>query len=94
MEFTISPEHPALAGHFPDRPIVPAVLILDEVLARVDPERRVSGIVSAKFTAVLLPGQPCRVVFDSRDDASLRFACESAGRRIASGILALAPNAA
>lgn len=94
MEFTLPDDHPALAGHFPDRPIVPAVVILDEVLAllpRFDPARRASGIVSAKFTAVLLPGQPCRVAFAPRDDGSLRFTCESSGQRIASGILELFP---
>lgn len=94
MEFTIPPDHPALAGHFPDRPIVPGVVILDEVLAlasRFDPARRVSGIVSAKFTAVLLPGQPCRVELGPGTDDGLRFACVAAGRRIAAGILALDP---
>jgi 3-hydroxymyristoyl/3-hydroxydecanoyl-(acyl carrier protein) dehydratase len=93
-EFTIPPHHPALAGHFPDRPIVPGVVILDEVLAllaRLEPPRRASGIVSAKFTAALAPGVACRVAFEPRADGSLRFACVAAGRPIASGILALFP---
>ena len=33
MDFSIAPDHPALEGHFPGQPIVPAVVILDAVLA-------------------------------------------------------------
>lgn len=95
MEFTIPPHHPALAGHFPGRPIVPGVVILDEVLAllaQAEPERRVSALVSAKFTAVLAPGVACAVTFTPRADGGLRFACVAAGQPIASGLLALCPR--
>jgi 3-hydroxyacyl-[acyl-carrier-protein] dehydratase len=30
---TISADHPSLPGHFPGTPIVPGVVILDEILA-------------------------------------------------------------
>ena len=30
---SITADHPSLPGHFPDAPLVPGVLILDEVLA-------------------------------------------------------------
>jgi 3-hydroxyacyl-[acyl-carrier-protein] dehydratase len=95
VEFTIPPQHPALAGHFPGKPIVPGVVILDEVLALVvqaEPARRVSSIVSAKFTAVLAPGEVCQVSFAPRADGLLRFACVAAGRPIASGLLAWSPR--
>ncbi|SMF93302.1 FabA-like domain-containing protein [Methylomagnum ishizawai] len=94
MEFTIPQQHPALAGHFPGRPIVPGVVVLDEVLAllaRIEPARRVSGIVSAKFTGILAPGEACRVEFEPRADGGVRFICVAAGRPIASGLLALLP---
>jgi 3-hydroxymyristoyl/3-hydroxydecanoyl-(acyl carrier protein) dehydratase len=29
---TIANDHPALAGHFPGHPVVPGVLVLDEVI--------------------------------------------------------------
>ena len=93
MEFVIPSDHPALAGHFPGRPVVPAVLILDEVLAgaaRFAPDRSVAGIVSAKFTAVLLPDQVCRLAFEPRGD-KVRFTCEAGGQTIASGLLMTSP---
>ena len=74
---------------------MPGVVILDEVLAllaQAEPARRVSAIVSAKFTAVLVPGVVCAVTFAPRADGGLRFACVAAGRPIASGILALSPR--
>lgn len=36
MDFTIDPGHPALPGHFPGRPVVPGVVILDQVLAAIE----------------------------------------------------------
>jgi len=33
---TIGAEHPALAGHFPGAPILPGVLLLDEMLRAVE----------------------------------------------------------
>ena len=32
---TIGAEHPALAGHFPGAPILPGVLLLDEMLREI-----------------------------------------------------------
>jgi 3-hydroxymyristoyl/3-hydroxydecanoyl-(acyl carrier protein) dehydratase len=93
VEFTVPPDHPALAGHFPGRPVVPAVVILDEVLAglsRFDPELRPEGFASAKFTAVLKPGETCSLSFERRGNG-VRFACLAGGRAIASGVVALAP---
>ena len=89
MEFTIPSNHTALAGHFPDHPVVPAVVILDEVAARVPtfcPGARIVRVLSAKFTAILEPGQACRLEFARRTDGAVRFTCEARGRPVASGL--------
>ena len=36
LEGCIAVSHPALAGHFPDNPIVPGALLLSEVLRAVE----------------------------------------------------------
>ena len=51
---SVAPSHPALPGHFPGDPIVPGVVLLDEVL-RALPGRM--DIARAKFHAPLRPAE-------------------------------------
>ncbi|MEO5771804.1 MAG: beta-hydroxyacyl-ACP dehydratase, partial [Burkholderiaceae bacterium] len=78
----------ALPGHFPGRPIVPGVLLLDWVLAGVAAEskRRVQTLRQVKFAAAMLPGETARVAFDARD-SQVKF-CVDVMRGGASVILA------
>jgi 3-hydroxymyristoyl/3-hydroxydecanoyl-(acyl carrier protein) dehydratase len=94
MRFSIAPTHPALDGHFPGRPIVPAVVILDEVLAAAAHAATgpVIGIVQAKFSAFLRPAETCVVSFEPSRQG-LRFLCRAETRTIASGLLAIANGA-
>jgi len=89
--FTIPRDHPALEGHFPGRPIVPAVVILDEVLAAATgfTHLPIAGVIQAKFSAFLRPEDNCVVSFEPSRQG-LRFQCRAEGRIIASGVLALA----
>jgi 3-hydroxyacyl-[acyl-carrier-protein] dehydratase len=50
---TIAADHPALAGHFPGNPVVPGVLLLDQVLKAAG----ATNVPSAKFHAPLRPGE-------------------------------------
>lgn len=52
-------EHPAFAGHFPGFPIVPGVMLLDEIvhLQEAASGRAVTGIPSAKFLRPVAPAQ-------------------------------------
>ena len=70
FQFTISNQHPALPGHFPGRPIVPGVLLLDHVLAGVASEcgQRVERLQHVKFPAALLPDETAQVVFDACEE--------------------------
>jgi len=92
--FTVSPDHSALPGHFPGNPVVPGVVILDEIAhlwLRVHPGCRLAGIPAAKFLSVLRPGEPCRVRFDGTGKESVKFDCFSDDRRIAQGRLLFTP---
>lgn len=59
FQFVITSDHASLAGHFPGRPIVPGVLLLDRVLNAVANEFKqpVARLQQVKFGAALLPGE-------------------------------------
>jgi 3-hydroxymyristoyl/3-hydroxydecanoyl-(acyl carrier protein) dehydratase len=64
MQFIIPADHPSLPGHFPGRPIVPGVVLLDRVIEAVEsssgplPPLRLPQV---KFLMPLLPGQTATV---------------------------------
>ena len=66
----IPADHPSLPGHFPGQPVVPGVVILDEVVALACAERpdcRLESLSSVKFLAPLLPGQAAMIEITARD---------------------------
>jgi 3-hydroxyacyl-[acyl-carrier-protein] dehydratase len=72
----VAEDHPALPGHFPGRPIVPGVLVLDAVfqalrdVAAVAPTR----LLRAKFVAPVTPGTEVTITLAPRGAGSGRFA--------------------
>jgi 3-hydroxymyristoyl/3-hydroxydecanoyl-(acyl carrier protein) dehydratase len=88
----IPADHPTLPGHFPGAPIVPAVVILDEVLAAVDKWRADSRLVAirvAKFLAPLKPEQPFAIVLSAANnvESEIHFRCRVDERIVAEGRL-------
>lgn len=62
--FTIAHDHPSLPGHFPGRPIVPGVVVLDRVIAAIEAAHGNIGplrLPQAKFLQPLLPGETARI---------------------------------
>ena len=65
--FAIDADHPALPGHFPGRPVVPGVVVLDRVLAAIEAAHgplAALRLPQVKFMAPLLPGQVARIELD------------------------------
>ena len=83
--FTIGADHPALPGHFPGRPVVPGVVLLDEVLACLPPDAR---LVTVKFTAPVGPQTEVEVQSGSDAAGRIAFACFAGGRTILHGTAA------
>ena len=79
MHFTIAADHPSLPGHFPGRPLVPGVLLLDRVLEAIEAGHGPLGALrlpQVKFLQPLLPGEEARVELESIGES----AGESAGK--------------
>ena len=94
---TFAADHSVFAGHFPGRPIVPGVLLLDAALHALaqaalaaDPgpapgPQTVWLIASAKFLSPVQPGETLRLCLDSTSPGSTRFSITGDGRKVASG---------
>ena len=73
-------DHPALAGHFPGQPVVPAVILLDAVLEEI--RRRgafvLRSIPAAKFLHPVMPEEhiEVRIRFTAMETAQMRVSFE------------------
>jgi 3-hydroxyacyl-[acyl-carrier-protein] dehydratase len=88
----ISADHPSLPGHFPDAPLVPGVVILDEVLGALLEWRedcQLTGIRTVKFLVPLKPEQPFSICLSTSNDGAsdVNFSCRIEDRVIVEGQL-------
>lgn len=87
----ISADHPSLPGHFPGAPLVPGVVILDEVFGALLEWRKdclLMGIRTVKFLVPLQPEQAFTICFSAGDDGGeVAFFCRVEDRVIVEGRL-------
>src|SRR4029450_3984783 len=91
----IRADHPSLPGHFPGAPLVPGVVILDEVIAALAEWREnspLSGIQKVKFLAPLQPEQAFTISFSLTNEhvADVNFCCRAEDRVVVEGQLEVA----
>jgi 3-hydroxyacyl-[acyl-carrier-protein] dehydratase len=82
-------DHPAFDGHFPGAPLLPGVVLLDEMLRAVEAGGRGGdwSISTAKFLQPVRPGEALTLEHEALANGALRFAIRSAGRPVATGTL-------
>ncbi len=84
----IPTDHPCLAGHFPGNPIVPGVVLLEQVALAAEvwlcEPLVIRQFDQVKFLSPLRPEEPLKIVL-SGGRPQLRFRCESEGRLLAQG---------
>lgn len=90
--FTIPATHPSLKGHFPNNPIVPGVVILDEIINIINelkPELTVTAIPTVKFTHPLLAEQQVTVEIKEKSETAISFNCSHNEIKLVTGQLTL-----
>jgi 3-hydroxyacyl-[acyl-carrier-protein] dehydratase len=88
---SIPADHPAYPGHFPGRPVLPGVVLLDAALHALEcaggGPARYWQIGSAKFQSAVRPGEELTLQHETAPNGSVRFAIRSSDRTVASGTL-------
>lgn len=83
--------HPSLPGHFPGQPLVPGVLILEQVALALRAWRgqRLVRVLEAKFMAPLLPDESAQLQLSpvGADTARVGFRIERDGMVLARGVV-------
>lgn len=87
--FWIGIDHPSLPGHFPGHPLVPGVLLLEQVALALREWRgqRLARVVDAKFVAPLLPAEAAVVRLTQAAAGRFRFEIFRAETLLARGTI-------
>lgn len=92
-EFTwpVPADHPVFAGHFPGRPIVPGVVLLDEALRCTESLLATPAtgwqIANAKFLSPVGPGEILNIRVERTPRGNYSFTIRAGEREVASGSL-------
>jgi 3-hydroxyacyl-[acyl-carrier-protein] dehydratase len=81
----IASEHPALPGHFPGAPVVPGVVLLDEIIRTAQAAPGFVSMAWVKFHAPLGPGEEFVARLEPLGAASFKFTVRRGETVIASG---------
>jgi 3-hydroxyacyl-[acyl-carrier-protein] dehydratase len=87
----IAADHPAFAGHFPQFPVLPGAILLDEMLQSIVSARGIDlthwHIAAVKFLDTVRPRDRLALEHDAAGDGTIRFTMSVERHKVVSGIL-------
>jgi len=89
-DIQVSKNHPSLAGHFPGHPIVPGVVLIDEIIGVIQSARQelvLKKIRHIKFLKPLSAGDVCHMNIEIQSHDNVSFTCSTDKHVIAKGKL-------
>jgi 3-hydroxyacyl-[acyl-carrier-protein] dehydratase len=90
-KLSIAADHPAFAGHFPDFPVLPGALLLDEMLKAIENARGIDlrswQVASTKFLGIVRPRDSLVLEHEATAAGLIRFTIRVDDRKVASGTL-------
>lgn len=93
FSFEISSDHPALPGHFPGAPVVPAVVLIEQLAQRLEriTGRPVYAIRQLRLLGLIEPGALIDVEGREKSPGRWRLACKVGDRVVAKGTFTSEP---
>ena len=98
IRLSFAASHPAFAGHFPGRPIVPGVLLLDAAIHAIVQARdgtaggsAIGQVSSVKFLSPVTPDESLTLSWRDTGQGQIRFDLAGSDRQVATGVLGWAP---
>jgi 3-hydroxymyristoyl/3-hydroxydecanoyl-(acyl carrier protein) dehydratase len=89
--FVIDENHPSIQGHFPGNPIIPAVVLLNNIQQliskQVGYQLRILKLLYVKFMVPARPGEKIRLDANCNKDGLIMFDLVSNGIIIVTGII-------
>ncbi|MBS1129555.1 MAG: hypothetical protein H6R16_557 [Proteobacteria bacterium] len=91
FHWIVPDNHPAFAGHFPGKPIVPGVVLLDRAILFAEQLLGQPNLAwqvgNAKFFSPVGPGENLIFALEAKASGSIAFTVRAADRDVASGSL-------
>lgn len=96
-EAVFPPEFPGFSGHFPGKPVLPGVCLVQTALVTLAVNRkcpvRLKRLISAKWPASVLPGETIRMIFKPAGESIVKVLVTRGADKVAEFFLEVVTSA-